>query len=49
MLHGGTAMLEHVHVGNRYADVSTVTSDELSRQTRLDMDTFVEKWGFRPW
>jgi hypothetical protein len=49
MEHGGTVMLQDTHVGNLYADVSTVTSDALSRQTKLDMATFVKKWGFRPW
>lgn len=49
MEHGGTVMLQDTYVQNLYADISTVTSDALSRQTKLDMATFVEKWGFRPW
>lgn len=49
MEHGGTVMLQDTCVGNLYADVSTVSSPELQAQTKLDMATFVEKWGFRPW
>ncbi len=49
MNHGGTVMLQDVEVDNLYADLSTVTNPALQAQTRKDMATFVEKWGFRPW
>jgi hypothetical protein len=40
----GEQMVQHL-----YPDQSTAASGELMRQTGVDMATFVQKWGFRPW
>lgn len=44
MTPGQAAELKH-----RYPDQSTAASPALQVQTALDMDTYVAKWGDRPW
>jgi hypothetical protein len=34
---------------HRFPDQSTAASPALQAQTGKDMDTYVAKWGFRPW
>lgn len=44
---GGTVLVPGWHVEHRYPDQSTV--GVLRERTAVDMELFVEKWGFRPW
>lgn len=44
---GGTVIVAGYPVEHLYPDQST--TGELAAQTGIDMATFVEKWGFRPW
>lgn len=46
-LKGGTLILPDTGVKHLYPDQST--TGELAAQTAVDMQRFVDKWGFRPW
>lgn len=47
---GGTLILpDPGMVQHLYPDQSTAADGRLQHQTGIDMATFVEKWGFRPW
>lgn len=46
-LKGGTLILPDTGVKHLYPDQST--TGELATQTAVDMQRFVDKWGFRPW
>jgi glycosyltransferase involved in cell wall biosynthesis len=44
---GGTVIIGGYPVEHLYPDQST--TGELAAQTAIDMQTFVDKWGWRPW
>ena len=46
---GGALLVPGIPVEHRAPDVQTNASPVLSAQTCRDMDTFVAKWGVRPW
>lgn len=46
---GGALLVPGVPVEHRAPDVQTNASPELTAQTCRDMDTFLTKWGVRPW
>ena len=46
---GGTLIVPGDEVVHLYPDRSTNANPTLVAQAGLDMMTFVEKWGFRPW
>lgn len=46
-LKGGTVILPDTGVRHLYPDQTTV--GELAARTAVDMQRFVDKWGFRPW
>ncbi|WP_020135031.1 glycosyltransferase family 2 protein [Streptomyces sp. 351MFTsu5.1] len=46
---GGALLVPGIPVEHRAPDVQTNASPVLSAQTARDMDTFVAKWGVRPW
>jgi len=46
---GGTLIMPRDEVRHLYPDQSTATRPELQARTGVDMQLFVEKWGFRPW
>lgn len=46
---GGALLVPGIPVEHRAPDVQTNASPVLTAQTARDMDTFVAKWGVRPW
>ena len=46
---GGSLLVPGIPVEHRAPDVQTNASPVLSAQTARDMDTFLAKWGVRPW
>lgn len=46
-LKGGTVILPDTGVKHLFPDQST--TGELAARTAIDMQRFVDKWGFRPW
>jgi GT2 family glycosyltransferase len=46
---GGALLVPGIPVEHRAPDVQTNASPVLTAQTCRDMDTFVSKWGARPW
>lgn len=46
---GGALLVPGTPVEHRAPDVQTNASPELTAQTARDMDTFLAKWGARPW
>lgn len=48
-LAGGMVMVPGFHVEHLYPNAQTNHSPELGAQTGRDMETFVKKWGWRPW
>jgi hypothetical protein len=46
---GGALLVPGIPVQHRAPDVQTNASPELTAQTCRDMDTFLTKWGVRPW
>ena len=48
-LAGGMVMVPGFHVEHLYPNAQTNHSPELTAQTGRDVETFVKKWGWRPW
>jgi hypothetical protein len=46
---GGALLVPGIPVEHRAPDVQTNASPVLTAQAGRDMDTFVAKWGVRPW